>query len=356
MRVTRPDEASQRLLQTIELQRHGCEMAGSPLYAQILEQVAEDVRMGGPVAALLAPYADRPVGDAVLLRLLGGVHRLVLAGRVPDLAAHYPSVGGRAGRRLGAAFTQVVEDHHRVLAADLQDGVQTNEVGRSAALLVGYLRLAERGLPLRVLEVGASAGLNLAFDRYRYTQGAWNWGPGESPLVFEGPFVGSRPPVAPGLQPEVQVAERIGCDPHPIDPTSAEGRLRLRSFVWPDQPHRRARLDAALEVAAAHPLAVEQADAVSWLGHRLAEAHPGRATVVTHSIVLQYLTPADRRSLVALIEAAGGRAEPSAPLAWLRMEPAGERAEVRLTTWPGATSRRLATSAYHGPPVAVDAT
>ncbi len=355
MRVTRPDEASQRLLQTIELQRRGCEMAGSPLYASILEQVADDVRRGGPVAGLLTPYADRAVGDAVLLRLLGGVHRLVLAGKVPELAAHYPSVGGRAGRRLGAAFTEVVEDHHRVLAADLQSGVQTNEVGRSAALLVGYLRLAAGGLPLRVLEVGASAGLNLAFDRYHYTQGAWKWGPADSPLAFCDPFMGPPPAIPPSVNP-LRVIERRGCDPHPIDPTTEEGRLRLRSFVWPDQPHRRARLDAALEVATAHPVAIDQADAGGWLSGQLARPRAGVMTVVSHSIVLQYLDHHDRRDLVTLIEEAGGRAGPSAPLAWLRMEPAGERAEVRLTTWPGAISRRLATSAYHGPPVAVDAT
>ncbi len=38
------------------------------------------------------------------------------------------------------------------------------------------------------------------------------------------------------------------------------------------------------------------------------------------------------------IHAAGDRASGASPLAWLRMEPAGERAELRLTTWPGARS------------------
>ena len=88
------DGPPRRLLDTIELQRLGCELAGSPLYARVLDAVASDVRAGGPTNDLLAPHAGAPVGDAVLLRLLGGVHRLVLDGAVPALAVHYPSVGG----------------------------------------------------------------------------------------------------------------------------------------------------------------------------------------------------------------------------------------------------------------------
>ena len=344
------DGPPRRLLDTIELQRLGCELAGSPLYARVLDAVASDVRAGGPTNDLLAPHAGAPVGDAVLLRLLGGVHRLVLDGAAPALAVHYPSVGGTEGSGLEREFLAVVAEHADLLRRDLAAGVQTNEPGRSAALLAGYLELARSGLPLRVFEVGASAGLNLLFDRYRYEQGAWNWGPPDSPLVVASPFAGDPP----GLAPPVEVVARRGCDVDPVDPTTAEGRTRLRSFVWPDQPRRRARLDAALEVAAALPVPVDRADAVAWVRDRLAEPVPGTTTVVTHSIVFQYLTPADQRTFIAAVEEAGERADPTAPVAWLRMEPAGEQADVRLTTWPGGRTRRVARSAYHGPPVALD--
>lgn len=336
------------LAETIELQRQGCELAGSTLYADLLGAVAADVAAGGPCRALLLPYAAAPTGDAVLLRLLAGVHGLVLEGCVPALAAHYPSVGGTPHEALGEQFIGAVEEHRGALASAMERGVQTNEVGRSTALLCGYLRIAASGLPLRVLEIGSSAGLNLLFDRYHYRSGAWAFGPPDSPLRFDDPFVG--PP--PGQPRPLTVAERRGCDLDPIDATTAAGARRLRSYLWPDQPDRLARLDAALAVAAAHPVAVDRSDAVTWLRGRLAEPVEGVVTVVTHSIMFQYLSAAGRSALLEVLDRAGARATPSAPVAWLRMEPGGDRADVRLTAWPGGRTTRVARSTYHGPPVA----
>ena len=97
---------------------------------------------------------------------------------------------------------------------------------------------------------------------------------------------------------------------------------------------------------------VDAADACDWLETRLAEPVDGVATVVFHSIFVQYLTVAGRNRLRATIEAAGRRASPAAPLAWLRMEPGGARhADVRLTMWPGGRERVLATAGFHGQPV-----
>ncbi len=333
---------------TIELQRVGCELAGSALYAELLEGIAADVVRGGPTLQLLDPHAGAPVGDAVLLRLLAGVHELVLDGRADGLAAHYPSAGGAPGPGLDEAFAAVVEEHHESLAEAMTRGVQTNEPGRSAALLCGLLPSAERGLPLRLLEIGASAGLNLLFDRYHYRSGEWTFGPPESPLQFDEPFVGR----APRGRTAVQVAERRGCDLEPLDPTTPGGARRLRSFVWPDQLDRLRRLDAALQVAGSEPFVVERRDAGDWLEEQLAEPLAGTVTVVVHSIVFQYLPTPTRRRVLALIDSAGRRATATAPFAWLRMEPGGDRAEVRLTTWPSARTELVATSGYHGPPVA----
>jgi hypothetical protein len=337
------------LAEVIELQRLGCELAGSPLYAEVLDAVAADVAAGGPCLSVLAPHARAPVGDAVLLRLLAGVHHLVLAGRAPDLAAHYPSVGGTPQAGLGAAFVATVARHVDHLAVATQQGVQTNEVGRSVALLCGVLRATRPGLPVRLLEVGASAGLNLHLDRYRYEAAGWRFGPVDSPLVFVDPFVGRSPDDDPGLQ----VVARRGCDLAPIPPETPEGRRRLRSFVWPDQRDRAARLDAALEVASRRPVAIDRADAVTWLRRMLAEPASGVLTVVMHSITFQYLSAASRRALLTVLDDAGRRATPDAPLAWVRMEPGGDRAEVRLTEWPSGRVELVAHSAYHGPPVSL---
>lgn len=302
---------------------------------------------GGPSRTLLEPFDGCSFGDAVVLRLLAGVHHLVLSGLAPSLAAHYPSVGGTPGRTLGVDFLDVLEAHQVELAESLTRPVQTNEVGRSVALLCGYLALGRQGLPLRVLEVGASAGLNLWFDRYRYETDGGAVGPASSPLRFRNPFVGT----APDLAAMPVVAHRRGCDPNPIAVGEASGQLRLRSLVWPDQADRRARLDHAIECIAAEPMAVDTEGGLTWCERNLAETAEGQLSVVVHSIVLQYMDPIERRRFVRLIEEAGARATPRSPFAWLRMEPAGDLAETRLTTWPGGTTRVVATSGYHGPPV-----
>lgn len=331
----------------IETQRLGCELAGSPLYARILAAVAHESAFDSPCRRLLAPYAAAPFGDAVLLRLLAGVHRIVLEGRAPELAAHYPSAGGEPRRDADQAFLHAVAAHEHELVGAMTRGVQTNEVGRSVALLCGYLELGGLGLPLRLLEVGASAGLNLWFDHFRYEAHGRAFGPEASPLLFREPFFGP----AADLDREVTVVERRGCDLDPIDPTTEGGRLRLRSYLWPDQPDRRARLDAALAAVAGEPPLVEQADGVTWIQEHLARPVAGVVTVVVHSIMFQYLAAAARARFLEVIDVAGSAATPEAPVAWLRMEPGGDQAEVRLTTWPGGSTRLLARSAFHGPPV-----
>lgn len=331
----------------IERQRGGCERAGSPLYTRLLEDVAADLRVGGPCSALLVPHGGAAPGDALLLRFLAGVHDLVLAGDAPALATHYPSVGGRPGRGLRAALTATVEDHGDALAAALHRPVQTNEAGRSVALLAGYLALAATvDLPLRILEIGASAGLNLCFDRFRTEAGSHGFGPPDAPLRFVDPYVGA----APDLDRRVPVAERRGCDLDPIDASTDGGRRRLRSFVWADQLDRLDRLDAALG-AIGEPPEVDRADGLDWLVERLEAPTPGRCTVVVHAIVLQYLAPDRRAQLLEVIDAAGARADHEAPFAWLRTEPGGAVAETRLTVWPGGVPTVVATSGFHGPPV-----
>lgn len=305
---------------------------------------------GGVTWSVLAPYAHLPGDDAVPLRLMAAVHRLVLEGRASQLGRHYPSVGGTAGLH-GApeAFLATLAAHADEVRTLVARPLQTNEVGRSAALLVGFLTVArEAGWPLRLLEIGASAGLNLRWDHYRYEQRDrdWAWGPAGSPVHLENLWR-SPPPAEPRW---VAVVGRRGCDPSPVDATSPDGRLTLISAVWPEQTARHERLRAALAVAATVPVRVDQANAACWLPAVLAQSVPGTATVVYQSVVSQYLAPTDRAAVEAALGEAGGRASIDAPLAWLRLEP-GEtplRFTIDLRSWPGGTDRRLGTSGPHG--------
>jgi len=333
----------------LRLQAEWCARLGSPLYGVLCARAADDVEAGGPVAVVLAGHeADRPA-SALALRLMGGVHRLVLAGEAPALARHYPSVGGDDDAAAAwLAFRALVEERQGDVRALVERGVQTNEVGRAAALAPGFLTVArETGLPLRILEMGTSAGLNLRWDHFRYEAAEQSWGDARSPVVLRGAWETSVPPFSVAAT----VAERAGCDPNPVDPTTDEGRLTLMSYVWPDQRERFALLGGAIAVARRVPADVARASAVDWLPARLGSVRRGVATVVFHSIALQYLDRSSRERALEAIADAGARATADAPVAWLRMEPGGEQAEVRLTVWPGGAERLVAATGFHGRPV-----
>ena len=355
--MERPDDEAARRARAAEQLRQQavwCREIGSALYAALLEGAEADCRAGGACWSVLDGHEDMSLGDALPIRLLGAVHRLVLEGDAPALAAHYPSAGGRFDPAAPAwpAFRDVLAAHGPRLRELLLRPVQTNEVARSGSLLGGFLTIAaETGLPLRLLEVGASAGLNLRFDHFRYESEGFSFGDPDAAVrlrnVFDGP--------APGVRATLEVAERSGCDQAPVDAASEAGRLTLRSFLWPDQVERRTRLDAALGVAARVPAALERAEACEWTARR-AVPERGVATVVYHSIVMPYLGREGVRRFAEVVRAAGARATAEAPLAWLYLEPrrsgdGGWEHAVSLALWPGGEPRVLALSSPHGPPV-----
>jgi hypothetical protein len=322
-----------------------CARLGSAIYGYMLRRAADDLAAGGPVWRVVEPYLDRPLNFTHHLRLMGATHRLALTGEAPALAAHYPSTGGDGDAAAAwEALVEVLEER----PISLDRAVQTNEVGRSAALLGGFLTVAaETGLALRVLEIGASAGLNLLWDRFRYQAADWAFGDAASPARVPCDYENGRPP----LPRAVWVIERAGCDPAPVDATTEEGALTLQSFMWPDQLERLALLRAAIEVARRTPVTVDRAGAPDWLDGRLARERGGSATVVFHSIMWGYMTDAERAHVSGTLHGAGERATETDPLAWLRMEPGADQADVTLTTWPGGEERVIAFTGYHGRPV-----
>jgi hypothetical protein len=341
-------EAAEAILaDRLRFQERACARLGSPLYASLCGRAAEDVEAHGPVWEVLRGHEGDPAGSALPLRLLGAVNRLVLEGREPALGTHYADDGDPDAA--WPAFRDALERNVDELRELVELPVQTNEVGRCAALLPGFLAVAgSAGLPLRLLEVGASAGLNLRWDRYAYRAGDFAWGPADSPVRVEFELRGDWPVAFPS---RVEVASRRGCDAAPHDPTTREGALTLLAYVWPDQRQRVERLRAALDHAAAVPVEVEREGAAAWLGRQLAKPVPGQATVVFHSLVAQYLSDEETAAFHGHLREAAARATEQAPLAWLRMEPAGKWTEVRLSTWPGGESRLLARAGYHGSPV-----
>lgn len=341
----------QRLLDALVLQAQYCRSIQAGFSAALIETVRADVEARGPAFDLLSAWQDADVAtlvrEAVALRVLGGLHLLALQGRSPAWSAAFPGEG-RDGdpAALARLLPTVVEREAEALGAALRLPPQTNEVLRSAALLGGFLTVAEEtGLPLRCLEIGSSAGLNQFWDAYAYDLGgAGRRGPAGSPVVLKTDWRGAPPPDPPWPR----VVERRGCDQAPIELRDPAEALRLKSFVWADQRSRLARLQGAADLALAGGVEVERSDAVVW-----AEAHvrpePGTATVLFHSIVRQYLSADGRDRLDRVVARAAAAAGAEQPFAWLRLEGLPDRGyEVRLTLWPGGTERLLAETHPHG--------
>jgi len=342
-------DTREHLALTFRLQGAGCRHGGSEFYGDLCEELARNAEAGGPVIAAMGEFADAPFGPAYHLRLMGGLHLMALSGEVPELRAHYPSTGGDGDAQ---AAWRIIEPILRARPPALDDALhrplQTNEAGRAAPLASGMAVVAARaggGMPLRLLEIGSSAGLNLRLDRYWYQADGRGWGERTSPVQFVDVWDDGEPP----FDSQVAVASRRGCDIAPIDITRPGADLRLLSFVWPGQTDRFERLEAALAIARDMPVDIDAQPVTTWLPEQLATTVPGATTIVFHSVMWQYLSDPDRVTVERVLSEAGARATRDAPLAWVRLEPPPRitHNELRLTMWPDGDEVLLATAGFH---------
>lgn len=266
------------------------------------------------------------------MRLLGGLHALVLSGR-----ASWDDVDA------------ALEEHADFLAhAVAERPVQTNEVQRCWVLLPCFLELVRRSgcLELDLVELGPSAGLNLVWDRYRYFYAAGEWGGAGAQLELRGEE--RRPVPAELLQVHPRIRGRVGIDLAPVDVTKDEGRLLLKSFVWADQTHRLELLDRSVATLREDPPQLVRADVAEALPRVLADRRPGALTVVWQTAVLGYLPDADRARVYETLEAAGREA----PLGWVSAgrpdrEPEHQWA-LKIRLFPETESTLVAYADFHG--------
>ena len=325
------------------------------LYGYAMRGLAEDWEAAGPVREICEGYESAPTGSALPLRLLAGVFRLVLTDQAPELVRFYPCLGGQDDpAQAWPVLRGVIAAHRDELRGALEVPPQTNEVGRSVALLAGLFDVvAASGMRrIRLLELGASAGLNLLVDRFAFSGPDWRYGDRASPVTFTDPISG------PVRVADFAIADRRGCDLHPVDASTPEGRLLLTSFVWPFQLHRHERLAAALRLAAEQPVFVDRAAASAWLAPALERTAAGVLPVVWNSITRLYWSPEEVAAVDAVLAAYAERR----PVARVAMEFDTDDAALALpelwsTLWsPGqpARHRRLGTAHDHGAPVRLD--
>ena len=332
-----------------------CRNLGSPFAADLCLAFADDFEAGGIVAGLVSGWPTNPRKDALALRLAGCLHHAVLSGKAPALAAEYPAARPDwSMERVWWLARDWLKANQNAAARFLESPPQTNETRRCIALLPGFLELAHRfDMPMHLLELGASAGLNQNWDRYSYSTESW-----QRPARLQSDVLITSdwqldPP--PHLDAQPQVASRAACDLSPIDLSDPAEVLRLKCYTWPDQAERLLRLDAAVRLAQQTRINVEKADAADWLARKL-ETRPAKGlTVIYHSVFLIYPPRDVIGQIMSLIADHGARATPAAPLAWLSYESealfGGNRdtpmMETRLQVWPGGEACTLNRSDGH---------
>lgn len=317
-------------LNLAETFRHfATQRAGSyaPLYARLAEAIAHDPVLL-QVAAGARPGQSRP--DL----LLGAVHDLLHDHPTHPAARFYPSLRPHPDCNSDPApdVLAFCHDHlDRLTERVTTRLVQTNEVRRCTFLLPALHAVARLtgGRPLALIEVGASAGLNLLFDHYgyRYTRSdgweAFITAPPKSPIL--GCQIRSTvlPPVH---DPVPRAVWRTGIDLNPLDPAISADRQWLRALIWPDHTDRAARLDAALDVAARHPVTVQRGDATDSLPALVDRAPSDAALVIYHSAVLAHMIPGDRERFTAALP----RCSRHRPIFWIQAEPRPDNDPRRL--------------------------
>jgi hypothetical protein len=337
---------------------------------QLLSQAATSPTLGSPftgaVCALLAERLDRssafgrrvldwtgnPHRDALALRCTGAFHALARSGREPALTAAYPPAAWDADR-MWSAISGALLREDEYLTAFLDSPPQTNEVARSSLILGAMLHLAARTkLPLAIYEIGSSAGLNLAFDLYRFDLGnGLTWGPPDSPVVVKSEWRGKLPP----LDAPLRVISRQGCDRNPLDPANPADADRLMAYVWADQTHRIERTEAALKAAAAAGRKPERLDAAEWVEREFGKPpDAGTCRVLLHTIVWQYLPAETQARIDAALATAAAAATDDRPMARFAVETdndpdgANTGAPMTLTLWPGGEVIQVGRGDYHG--------
>ena len=291
------------------------ERDGGIIYPEICRQVADDVRV-------LSLLDGAPLPQRRPLLLLAAVHYLLLSGVEDPLADYYDTVAEVQGRpyvRPEGSVTEAFTGFCETYRAELEDLIatrttQTNEVGRCSSLLPGLCHIAALhrwDVPLSLLDLGTSAGLNLLFDDYSYTYGSaadgsiLTAGDDRSAVAID---CSARDDVQslPVLDPPL-MGDRVGLDLSPVDPFSDDAARWLLACQWPDNPIRFSRLRAALSNVrgSPHPPRLERGDMLIDLRRVVATIDETTPLVIFHSWVAAYLDEDEQRALTADIREIG---------------------------------------------------
>ena len=296
--------------------------------------------------AELQARGHSPMYEALSLGVAGDPFLLGLLAKLPP-GKRQPNLLLAAVRLLGGpvgayqSFREWTRVHwEQVRAVILARSTQTNEAARCATLLPLLAALPQ---PLALIEVGASAGLCLYPDRYRYRYDDTEpFGHADSPITL--PCCTSGPVPVPEDLPTV--VQRVGIDLNPLSATDPEDVCWLESLVWPEQQERLDRLRGALSVAYAQPAHMVRGDLNAAVRQVVSDVPAGATPVVFHSAVLAYLSPAARAEFTDTMRSMPGH--------WISNEAANVLPTVRARLpRPAPTDRATFVLALDEHPVAL---
>ena len=316
----------------------------NPTYVRLVEAVLNTPELFDLAASVPEPQLPANV-------LFASVHFLLLQGVEHSLALHYSTV--RLRHQLTALPTTSLEEdfldftktYHAELSQLLATGItQTNEVARSAILAAVLCDLRSAGHEnVALFDAGCSAGLNLFVDRFRiHHSPTFTTGPASSAVTLSPRHDGRLPA---GALPNIVF--RAGLDQQPLDPSSKRDATWLEACLWPDDPSRFSRLQAALSIAnnerdALHLHAGDLVNEMRTVAATIPEEVP---LVIFSSWAAMYLHPGEHGQLTRAIDEVGS----SRTVFWLSCEHPVIAANLQLvpqgyrTRWPGATLITLRT-------------
>jgi len=294
------DDLSRRFAAHATIYRGTSPHNASPLYAHLAQVAATDADLLG-----LVRDADRATQVSNLL--FGAVHFLLLSGIQHLLAAFYTSLTSTPRPPHAAApyFRAFCGEHAAaIMQLVTTRRVQTNEVQRCTGLLPAFHLVAQQypDRPLALVEIGASAGLHLLWDRYRYDYGSLGQtGDLHSPVQLTCAVTGPHTPSIPAQVP--RIASRIGIDLLPVDINDEAATRWVRALIWPEQMDRAHLFTHALRVAQHHPPHVLTGDAADRLPAVLAALPQDAIACVYHSYTLNQCPPTVRECILERLQA-----------------------------------------------------
>ena len=311
----------------------------SPLYQKLAYRVAED-------ADMLALAAHAQSHQLPMNLLFGAVHYLLLRGSDDPLKNFFPDLARKPNTQddpypIFRAFCLEHADELTALIATRR--VQTNEVARCALFLPAFEWIARRlnYKPFALLEVGASAGLNLNWDRYAYAYGGGAlYGDADATIVLPCEMRGARrPQLAPTFP---RVHSRAGMDLDPNDVFDDDAMLWLRALVWPEQLERAERLRRAILLARTFPPHVRRGDARTEVAPWARTIPLEVPIVLFHSFVLNQVDADAREQYYAQLRALDAERE------WFDVAIEPQEWPARLVVTTRAAQTTLAICDHHG--------